>query len=64
MKTSRISSPPANPTTPAHPPRRGRVDQAVAYTLERLAAGISEAPSDAGAVEYASWLRLLRRPAP
>jgi hypothetical protein len=64
MNNRRISSPPPNPTTAAKPPRQGRVDQTVTCTLERLAAGIPGAGSDAGAVEYASWLRLLRRPAP
>jgi hypothetical protein len=64
MNSPRISSPPPKATTAAGPPRQGGVHPAVSGTLERLAAASPVAGGDAGAVEYASWLRLLRRPMP
>jgi hypothetical protein len=62
MRTSRISSPPANPKTAAPLPPQGRENAAVTRTTDRPGPGDPVAGSDAGAVEYASWLRLLRRP--
>jgi len=44
--------------------RSGGLGQAVARALDRPDCDLSSPPGDPGAIEYASWLRLLRRTAP
>ena len=45
-----------------HAPRSGPA-QAASRTASRMAPDRLESSGDPGALEYASWLRLLRRPA-
>ena len=64
MKPLQIAAPPASHrAVPAPAPRR-RQGPAVTDTLNALAVGLAGAASDAGAIEYASWLRWLRQPSP
>ena len=64
MKPLQITAPPASQrAAPASAPRR-RPSPAVTGALNALAVGLAGAASDAGAIEYASWLRWLRQPSP
>ena len=49
---------------PVTPDVLRRVETAVARGLAMLARDLAAQPGDPGAIEYASWLRLLQRPAP
>ena len=53
-----------SPTRPPKPDRPGVADPAVTRTLRWFARDASVTPDDPGAIEYASWLRLLRRARP
>ena len=49
------------PTRPPKPDRSGGADPTATCALGWSARDPSGPPEDAGAIEYASWLRLLRR---
>jgi hypothetical protein len=65
--TPRTPGSPAATPAPSRPPKLGvpsAVDPAVNHTLGWFARDPSGTPEDPGAIEYASWLRLLRRARP
>jgi hypothetical protein len=49
---------------PETPDALRRVGAVISHCLARRARDLAAQPGDAGAIEYASWLRLLQRPAP
>lgn len=55
---------PTSPTRPLKLDAPGASDPAVTRTLGWFARDPAGTPDDPGAVEYASWLRLLRRARP
>ena len=64
MKPLQIAAPPASHRAAPTPAPRRRSSPAFTDTLNALAVGLAGAASDAGAIEYASWLRWLRQPSP
>ena len=64
MQPLQIAAPPASHRAVPAPASRRRPSPAVTDTLNALALGLAGAASDAGAIEYASWLRWLRQPSP
>lgn len=51
----------SSPPQPAAPAQLGGIERTMADALIALDTPVWGLPSDRGAIEYASWLRLLRR---